>query len=78
MPVAEATEGSVPNVINTGLKMKPVPVPQQAPTVEPRKAIELNYEAFLKVHSKSPFTKLYPASTFCLYSGLKTPNIAYR
>jgi hypothetical protein len=54
IPVADATAGSMPVVMSTGLKMKPVPVPQQDPTDAPKKAIELTLDVFLRVHSKSP------------------------
>ena len=55
IPVADPTSGCNPSDISTGLKINPVPVPQQAPKKLPKKAIINSFDALRQLHWKSPF-----------------------
>jgi hypothetical protein len=50
IPVAEPTSGCNPSDISTGLKINPVPVPQQAPKKLPKNAIMSSFDAFRQSH----------------------------
>lgn len=72
MPVAVATYASMPIKTRIGQKIFPGPIPQRADAMEPKKDIRTKTSKFFGVASRSPGTKLYPHSTFCLYSFLTT------
>ena len=72
MPVAVATYASMPISTRIGQKIFPGPIPQRADAIEPKNDIRTKTSKFFGVASRSPGTKLYPQSTFCLYSFLTT------
>lgn len=67
IPVDVATFGSKSNITRTGQNIVPGPIPQKAAQKAAKKDNETNMVSPLLLALKSPYTNVYPHSTFSLY-----------